>query len=206
MGTKEGRGKGWILSKPAYASETREYESNGGLKFASGDLKKFAGLQGVARWKNPNPFDIVFFAEAHGLKNRGDCIVLVDGQCFSKTEIVKTGGQKWAAKIEAYDRPEISVPQTDGSANISEPVKPMAAFSKNPQPTRVFPAYDEAVAGFVAADYSTTPIPTLTNTTAYVEAVAGFVVADYSTTPSPTVAGTTAYVEVVATTWASTCQ
>ncbi|KZL68273.1 hypothetical protein CT0861_09105 [Colletotrichum tofieldiae] len=86
------------------------------------------------------------------------------------------------------------------------PVKPMAAFSKNPQTSRVSPAHVEAVAGFVTADYSTTPTPTLANTTAYVEAVAGFVAADYSTTPTPTLANTTAYVEIVATTWASNCQ
>ncbi|KAI3552365.1 hypothetical protein CSPX01_00114 [Colletotrichum filicis] len=112
IGFREGQSRGLSLSAPAYKSEIATLRRKGIGQFPPGDPKDFTGLKGRNRFGDgqQNPFHVVFFAEAHGAKNNGDCLVLYDGgKAMSKTDVVRAGGSRWSRLIESHRRPEISV-------------------------------------------------------------------------------------------------
>ncbi|KAH0421173.1 hypothetical protein CcaCcLH18_13591 [Colletotrichum camelliae] len=139
IGFKEGQSRGLSLSAAAYKSEIAALRRKGIGQFLPGEARDFTGIKGRNRWndaQHQNAFHVVFFAEAHGEKNNGDCLVVYDGgKAMSKTDIIKAGGTKWGRIIESHRRPEISV--APGKAPWPEESVARAAPTAIPPATRL---------------------------------------------------------------------
>ncbi|KAF0319001.1 hypothetical protein GQ607_013810 [Colletotrichum asianum] len=139
IGFKEGQSRGLSLSAAAYKSEIAALRRKGIGQFLPGEARDFTGIKGRNRWndaQHQNAFNVVFFAEAHGEKNNGDCLVVYDGgKALSKTDIIKAGGIKWGRIIESHRRPEISV--APGKAPWPEESVARAAPTAMPPATRL---------------------------------------------------------------------
>ncbi|KAK2756595.1 hypothetical protein CKAH01_17175 [Colletotrichum kahawae] len=121
-------------------SEIAALRRKGIRQFLPGDAKDFTGIKGRNRWNDAqqqNAFNVVFFAEAHGEKNNGDCLVVYDGEkAMSKTDIIKAGGTKWGRIIESHRRPEISA-APGKMLWLEESVTKAAASTAIPPATRL---------------------------------------------------------------------